>query len=64
MSTQQISKALSGEAEPLGEEYWIKSYRQLTDVALEYSDEIKRLRDENDKLKLALMHYADNRFEN
>ena len=64
MSTQQIAKTLSGEAEPLGEEHWARSYRQLTDVATRYCDEIKKLRDENDRLKLALMHYADNRFQN
>jgi hypothetical protein len=48
----------------LGEDDWARSYRDLTRVALGYGDEIKRLRDENDKLKLALMHYADNRFQN
>jgi uncharacterized protein YeaO (DUF488 family) len=71
MSTQQIAKTLSGEAEPLGEEHWARSYRQLTDVATRYSDEIKRLdkenarlRDENEKLKLSLLFYAHDRFAN
>jgi hypothetical protein len=61
----KLSAALSGEDVPaMGEEYWIKAYHECSRTQLRTAEEVDRLRKENQKLRLSLMMFGDETYEN
>jgi hypothetical protein len=59
-----LARSLSGEVSPMGEESWAKAYHELSRQLLRVLEEKDALQKEIQKLRLSLMMFGDERFEN
>jgi hypothetical protein len=60
----ELRAALAGEMPNMGEEYWVKAYHELSRLQVRTVEQNDSLRKENQKLRLSLMMFGDERFEN
>jgi hypothetical protein len=64
-SESRLSATLSGDDVPaMGEAYWLKAYHELSRLQVRTVEQNDSLRKENQKLRLSLMMFGDERFEN